>query len=48
MPDGRVLVFDLDGTLTDSVPDIAAAVNRTLAARGLPSLSDKDVAGCIR
>jgi phosphoglycolate phosphatase len=39
----RILAFDLDGTLTDSVPDIAAAVNRTLAVRGLPSLSDKDV-----
>jgi phosphoglycolate phosphatase len=40
----RVLAFDLDGTLTDSVPDIAAAVNRTLAARGLPPLPDADVA----
>ncbi len=43
----RVLVFDLDGTLTDSVPDIAAAVNRTLAARGLPALPDKDVAAMV-
>jgi phosphoglycolate phosphatase len=40
----RTLAFDLDGTLTDSVPDIAAAVNRTLAARGLPALPDADVA----
>ena len=40
----RTLVFDLDGTLTDSVPDIAGAVNRTLAARNLPPLAVADVA----
>lgn len=28
------IVFDLDGTLIDSAPDIAAAVNRTLADAG--------------
>jgi phosphoglycolate phosphatase len=43
----RVLAFDLDGTLTDSVPDIAAAVNRTLAKRGLPALPDRDVAAMV-
>lgn len=43
----RVLAFDLDGTLTDSVPDIAAAVNRTLAARGLPALPEPDVAAMV-
>lgn len=43
----RTLAFDLDGTLTDSVPDIAAAVNRTLGARGLPSLSNADVAAMV-
>lgn len=43
----RTLVFDLDGTLTDSVPDIAAAVNRTLAARGLPTLAEPDVAAMV-
>ncbi|MDE2198422.1 MAG: HAD-IA family hydrolase [Rhodospirillales bacterium] len=31
----RVLVFDLDGTLVDSVPDLMAALNRLMAARGL-------------
>ncbi|MGQ0565984.1 MAG: phosphoglycolate phosphatase [Gemmobacter sp.] len=30
------LVFDLDGTLIDSAPDIHAAANRLLAAEGLP------------
>lgn len=32
----RAVVFDLDGTLIDSVPDIHAAANRVLAERGLP------------
>ncbi len=40
----RTLVFDLDGTLTDSVPDIAGAINRTLAARHLPALPVAEVA----
>jgi len=43
----RTLAFDLDGTLTDSVPDIAAAVNRTLAARGLPALSEPEIAAMV-
>jgi len=29
-------VFDLDGTLVDSLPDLAAALNRVLAEAGLP------------
>ena len=32
----RGIVFDLDGTLVDSAGDIAAAMNSTLAARGMP------------
>jgi phosphoglycolate phosphatase len=43
----RLLAFDLDGTLTDSVPDIAAAVNRTLALRDLPPLSEQAVAAMV-
>jgi len=42
-----LLVFDLDGTLVDSVPDIAAAVNRMLAVRGLPALSQPAVAAMV-
>ncbi len=33
------VVFDLDGTLIDSAPDIHAAVNATLRAAGKPTLS---------
>jgi len=32
----RVLVLDLDGTLVDTVPDLAAALNRLMASRDLP------------
>jgi phosphoglycolate phosphatase len=39
----RLLVFDLDGTLVDSLPDITAAVNRMFAARGLPALAREQV-----
>jgi phosphoglycolate phosphatase len=42
-----LLVFDLDGTLVDSVPDIAAAVNRMLAARGHAPLTNPAVAAMV-
>lgn len=32
----RVALFDLDGTLLDSAPDMVATADRMLAARGLP------------
>ena len=34
----RAVIFDLDGTLADSAPDTAAALNATLAASGLEVL----------
>ncbi len=37
------VVFDLDGTLIDSAPDIRAALNRVLAADGLAPLSAQEV-----
>lgn len=41
------LVFDLDGTLVDSLPGIAEGVNRALASLGLPTLSREAVRGMI-
>ena len=38
-----LLVFDLDGTLVDSLPDISAALNRMFAVRGLPPLTREQV-----
>ena len=41
------LIFDLDGTLVDSLPGIAASLNRTLSAHGLPGHSDAAVRSFI-
>jgi len=43
----RAVVFDLDGTLIDSAPDIAAVLNRVLAAQGLAPLPLAEVRGMI-
>src|SRR5580704_1964217 len=40
---GFLLVFDLDGTLVDSVPDLCAALNQTLRERGRRLLSPPQV-----
>src|SRR5258708_13694042 len=34
----NALVFDLDGTLVDSIPDLEAALNETLREVGAPAL----------
>ena len=41
------VVFDLDGTLIHSAPDIHAAVNRTLAEEGAPPLGLEQVTSFI-
>jgi len=41
------VVFDLDGTLIDSIPDVRAALNRVLAEDGFQQLSLDQVHGMI-
>lgn len=43
----RHLVFDLDGTLVDSLPGIADGLNRALVSLGLPTHSPDAVRGMI-
>ncbi len=43
----RALLFDLDGTLVDSSPDIGAALNRVLAVDGFSPLSAQVVRSLI-
>ncbi|EEE38147.1 phosphoglycolate phosphatase, bacterial [Rhodobacteraceae bacterium KLH11] len=38
-----VVVFDLDGTLVDSLADLAGAVSRMLADQGLPALPNETI-----
>lgn len=42
-PPNPLLVFDLDGTLIDSAPDIVTAMNRTLQNNGKTALSDAKI-----
>ena len=42
-----LMVFDLDGTLVDSVPDLAAAINRLMTARALPIFTRPEIAAMV-
>lgn len=44
MPDKPIVVFDLDGTLADTVNDLLSALNRTLARQTLPQFTRADFA----
>jgi len=46
-PSPSGIIFDLDGTLIDSAPDIAASLNRCFAARGWPQVEVDFVARYI-
>ncbi len=41
------LLFDLDGTLVDSVPDLAAAANQLLAELGRAALGEAEIAAMV-
>ena len=43
----RAILFDLDGTLVDTAPDIAAAVDATLRELEYPTLEDAQVRSFI-
>ncbi|GHA89934.1 phosphoglycolate phosphatase [Modicisalibacter luteus] len=43
----RLVTFDLDGTLIDSVPDLAMAVDVMLTERGYPAAGEEKVAGWV-
>ncbi len=43
----RAVVFDLDGTLVDTIGDLTAALNRTLADLDLPPHSENAVRGMV-
>lgn len=43
----RAVIFDLDGTLVDSAPDLGAALNHILSAKGVGTHSIEEVRGMI-
>ncbi|MDR3533344.1 MAG: HAD-IA family hydrolase [Rhodopila sp.] len=43
----RTLLLDLDGTLVDTVPDLAAALNRLMRSRGLTVFSPEQVTAMV-
>src|SRR5215467_7771391 len=43
----RAISFDLDGTLIDTLPDLAGAVNETLTELGAPNLPTERIASFI-
>lgn len=43
----RTILFDLDGTLVDSAPDLRAALNRLMDAHGLPGFALPEVVAMV-
>jgi beta-phosphoglucomutase-like phosphatase (HAD superfamily) len=44
---GLTLVFDLDGTLVDTAPDLIRAANHVLASEGLPAIAGDELRPAI-
>lgn len=47
MQHAKLLVFDLDGTLVDSLPDLVSSLNRTFEALALPLVTPRQVQTAI-
>ena len=47
MPAPSALIFDLDGTLIDSIPDMTIALNRLMALFGRRPLTDEEARGMV-
>ncbi len=47
LSDKSVLLFDLDGTLVDSAPDLALAVNQTLAKLDQTPFDENTIRGWV-
>ncbi len=43
----RAVLFDLDGTLVDSAPDLTVATNKMLSALGYPHVNCTQVKGWV-
>ena len=46
--DTKLMIFDLDGTLLDTIGDLAACCDHVLAARGLPLHTYEEYCGFVR
>lgn len=40
---GSIVVFDLDGTLVDTAPDLIGTLNKVIATEGLPPIPNEQV-----
>jgi phosphoglycolate phosphatase len=43
----RSIIFDLDGTLVNTVPDVLLSLNYTLATFGRPTIDESEITGLI-